>query len=70
MYKSCRGDGWESEYTHTTAGVDPQVLDWPLESCHTIAENIALSPKPTDWTKYYRTDWSRNINWYCGYRWG
>ena len=53
MYRSCRGDRRESEYTHTTAGVDPQVLDQPLESSGTIAGNIALSPKPTDWTKYY-----------------
>ena len=29
MYRSCRGDRKESEYTHTAGGVDPQTLDHP-----------------------------------------
>ena len=49
MYKSHRGDRRESKYTCTPAGVDPQVLDHPLESSGTIVKNIAPCPKPTDW---------------------
>lgn len=48
MYRSQRGDRRESEYTHGAAGVDPQILNHPLESSGTIVKNIALSPKPTD----------------------
>ena len=53
MYRSCRGDRRESEYTHTAAGVDPQILDCPLEGNRLNVGNLALSPEPTDWSKYY-----------------
>ena len=53
MYRSHRGNRKESEYTHTAAGVDPQILDCPLEGSRASVGTLALSTKPTDWSKYY-----------------
>ena len=53
MYRSHRGDRKESKYTHTAAGVDPQILDDPLEGSRVNIGTLALFPGPTDWSKYY-----------------
>ena len=53
MYRTCRGERKESEYTHTAAGVDPHVLDWPLESERFCVGTLAFSSESQDWSKYY-----------------
>ena len=53
MYRICRGERKESEYTRTAAGVDPQVLDHPLESERSSASTLAFPSEPQDWSKYY-----------------
>ena len=53
MYRIRRGERKESEYTHTTAGVVPQVLDHSLESERSSASTLAFPSEPQDWSKYY-----------------
>ena len=53
MYRSCRSDRRESEFTHTATGEDPQVLDHPLEDHRVNVGTLALSPESTNWSKYY-----------------
>ena len=42
-----------SEYTHTAAGVDPHLLDQPLESEKSGTGALAFSSKTCDWSRYY-----------------
>ena len=53
MYRTCRGERKESEYTCTATGVDPQVLDLPLESERCNVSTLAFPSEPQDWSKYY-----------------
>ena len=53
MYRTHRGERKESEYTHTAAGVDPQVLDRPLEGVGLSASTLAFPSESQDWSKYY-----------------
>ena len=53
MYRICRGDRKESEYTHTAAGVDPYVLDRPSESERLHVGTLAFPSESQDWSRYY-----------------
>ena len=53
MYRSCRGDRKESEYTHTAGGVDPQTLDHPLGESNPNVRDLVHTTNPQDWAKYY-----------------
>ena len=53
MYRTHRGERKESECTLTAAGVDPQVLDRPLESERSNVSTLAFPSEPQDWSKYY-----------------
>ena len=53
MYRTHRGDRKESEYTHTAAGVDPYILDQPLESERLHVGTLAFPSEPQNWSKYY-----------------
>ena len=53
MYRTHRGERKESEYTCTAAGVDPQVLDHPLESERLSVSTLAFPSESQDWSKYY-----------------
>ena len=53
MYRTHRGERKESQYTRTIAGVDPQVLDCPLEGERSSASTLAFPSESQDWSKYY-----------------
>ena len=53
MYRTCRGDRKESEYTRTAAGVDPHILDHPSESERLCVGTLAFPSDSQDWSRYY-----------------
>ena len=53
MYRPHRSERKGSEYTHTAAGVDPQLLDQPLESEKSGTGALAFSSETRDWSRYY-----------------
>ena len=62
MHRSCRGDRKESEYTHTTGGVDPQTLDQPPGESKSNVQELVHTVNPQDWTKYYEQTDPGHIN--------
>ena len=53
MYRSCKGDRKESEYTHTAGRVDLQALDHPIGETNIIQQLLVHSTSKQDWAKYY-----------------
>ena len=54
MYRSCRGDRRESEYTPTAGGVDPQTLDNPPQESNPSIKDLGHSTNPQNWARYYK----------------